>query len=128
MELIFKSAAAALTAAVITLLIKHRNPEISFLISACTVTLILIAVTGFAAGLRDLTEMVRTLAAGEERVLAPVLKCLAIGVVTRFTGDLCRDSAQAAVASAVELAGTVCAASVAMPLLLSTLKMIGGLV
>ena len=61
-------------------------------------------------------------------MIAPIMKCLAIAIVTRIASELCKDSAQNAAAAAVELAGTVCAVSTVMPLLMSVLKMIGGLV
>ena len=59
---------------------------------------------------------------------APVLKCAAVAIVTKLSAELCRDASQGAAAGAVELAGTVCALSIAMPLVMSMLKMIGGIV
>lgn len=127
MELIIKAAAAALTAAVVGLLIKRSNPEISLLLSSCTVALIMIAAIGFAQGIRELANAVKTIAGSQSTLIAPVLKCVAIGIITKLSSELCRDSAQAAAATAVELAGTICALSVAMPLILSMLKMVGGM-
>lgn len=128
MELIIKAAAAALTAAVVGLLIKRANPEISLLLSACTVALILIAAMGFAGGLRELSEAVKTIAGSSQTLVGPVLKCVAVAIITKISTELCRDASQSAAAAAVELAGTVCAMSVAMPLIMSMLKMIGGMV
>ena len=128
MELLIKAAAAALTAAAIGLLIKSRNPEISLLLSTCTVALILIATLGFVGGIKDLADAVKTIAGSEETLTGPVLKCLAIAIVTKICSELCRDSSQAAAAAAVELAGTACAMGVAMPLIMSMLRMIGGMV
>lgn len=127
MELLFKAAAAALTAAAVGLLIKNRNPELSLLLGAGTAALILIASAGFLKGLRELADTVKTIAGSSEALIAPVLKCVAIAIVTRIAAELCRDASQAAAASAVELAGTVCAMSAAMPLLMSVLRMIGGM-
>lgn len=128
MELVLKASAAALTAAIVCLLIKRGNPEISLLLSICTVSLILIAALGFAEGIRELASAVKTVAGSSETLAAPVLKCVAIAIVTRVTAELCRDSSQGASAAAVELAGTICAMSVALPLILSMLNMIGGMV
>lgn len=128
MELVLKASAAALTAAIVCLLIRRGNPEISLLLSICTVSLILIAALGFAEGIRELASAVKTVAGSSETLAAPVLKCVAIAIVTRVTAELCRDSSQGASAAAVELAGTICAMSVALPLILSMLNMIGGMV
>ena len=128
MELVLKASAAALTAAIVCLLIRRGNPEISLLLSICTVSLILIAALGFAEGIRELASAVKTVAGSSETLAAPVLKYVAIAIVTRVTAELCRDSSQGASAAAVELAGTICAMSVALPLILSMLNMIGGMV
>ena len=52
---------------------------------------------------------------------------LGIAIVTKLASELCRDSSQSAVASSVELAGSICALSVAMPLIISMLKTIGAM-
>lgn len=123
-----KSAAAALTAAAVGLLIKKSNPEISMLLGACVTALIVTAAMGFAEGIKELSETVKNIAGGTETLIAPVVKCLAVAIITKLSSDLCRDSSQAAVASAMELAGSICAMSIAMPLILSVLKMIGGFI
>lgn len=128
MELLIKAAAAALTASAIGLLIKRSNPELALLLSACTVTMILIASTGFLNGLQELTQAVKTIAGAGETLTGPVLKCVAAAMITKLAAELCRDSSQGAAAAAVELAGTVCALSAALPLIMGMLKLIGGMV
>ena len=128
MELIGKAAACAILAAMVGLLLKKQNPETALLLGAVTVLGILSASMGVLDGLRELRKLVSELLGGGEAYLAPVVKCLVIGIVTRFAADLCKDSSQSAAASAVELAGTVSAVTVVMPLLTSVLKLIGGLI
>ena len=128
MALIYKAAAAALTAAILTLLIKKQNPEIGLLLSAVTVMLILLSSTGMLGGILELRNLVKSLTGGSDLLITPVLKCLGIAIVTRIASDLCKDSSQNAAAAAVELAGSICAMGTVMPLLMSVLKMIGGMV
>lgn len=128
MELIYKASALALLSAVVSLLLKKQNPEAALLLSVLTAVGILIAAMGLLNGLQELREQIRKILGGSEVLIAPIMKCLAIAIVTRIASELCRDSAQNAAAAAVELAGTVCAVSTVMPLLMSVLKMIGGLV
>ena len=109
MELIFKAAAVALVSAAVGLLIKRTNPEMSLAVGACTVAMIALAAMSFAGELKSFIKTVKTIAGTSDVLIAPVLKCVAI-------------------AAAVELAGTVCAMSVAMPLIVSVLRMIGGMV
>lgn len=128
MELIYKASALALLSAVVSLLLKKQNPEAALLLSVLTAVGILIAAMGLLNGLQELREQIRKILGGSEVLIAPIMKCLAIAIVTRIAAELCKDSAQNAAAAAVELAGTVCAVSTVMPLLMSVLKMIGGLV
>lgn len=128
MELIFKAAAVALVSAAAGLLIKRTNPEMTLAIGACAVAMTALAALNFAGELKSLIKTVKTIAGTSDVLIAPVLKCVAIAAVTKLTSELCRDSTQGASAAAVELAGTVCAMSVAMPLIVSVLRMIGGMV
>lgn len=128
MELIYKASALALLSAVVSLLLKKQNPEAALLLSVLTAVGILIAAMGLLNGLQELREQIRKILGGSEVLIAPIMKCLAIAIVTRIASELCKDSAQNAAAAAVELAGTVCAVITVMPLLMSVLKMIGGLV
>ncbi len=128
MEIVIKAAAAALTAAVIGLLIKQKNPELALLLSVCTVTMILLVSVGLLSGLRELIRTVQTMIGSHETLTSPLIKCFAVALVTKLTAELCTDASNRAAAAAIELAGTICAASLMMPLLISVLKMIGGMI
>ena len=127
MELLFKSAATALTAAVLGLLLRRKNPELTGLLSMAAIAVLLLAALQWAMPFRELRETVRTMTEGKETLLAPVLKCVAAAIVTQIAADLCRDASQSALASAVELTGTLFALGISMPLIVGMLKMLGGL-
>ena len=128
MELIVKAAALALTAALIGIVLRRTNPELSLLLSICTVVLIMGAALGFAKSFTELAQTVQRIFGVSETLIKPVLKCVAVAIITKMTSDLCKDSSQAAAASAVELAGTVCALCIIMPLLMSMLTALGGMI
>ena len=128
MELIVKAAALALTAALIGIVLRRTNPELSLPLSICTVVLIMGAALGFAKSFTELAQTVQRIFGVSETLIKPVLKCVAVAIITKMTSDLCKDSSQAAAASAVELAGTVCALCIIMPLLMSMLTAIGGMI
>lgn len=128
MELILKAAALALTAALIGIVLRRTNPEMTLLLSICTVVLIMGAALGFAQSFTELAQMVQRIFGVSETLIKPVIKCVAVAIITKMTSDLCKDSSQAAAASAVELAGTVCALCIIMPLLMSMLTAIGGMI
>lgn len=128
MELILKAAALALTAALIGIVLRRTNPEMTLLLSICTVVLIMGAALGFAKSFTELAQTVQRIFGVSETLIKPVIKCVAVAIITKMTSDLCKDSSQSAAASAVELAGTVCALCIIMPLLMSMLTAIGGMI
>ena len=127
MALLWKAAAAALMTALLALLIKQRAPEMAFLLSLATVCILMLSIIGFSAGIRDLAKEIKTLTGSDSLYLAPILKCVAISFVAKVTGEICRQASQVALASVVDLAGTICAMSVVLPLILSMVRRIGGL-
>ena len=128
MDIMLKCAAAALTATVICLLIKRTNPEMSMLLSAGAIVVIMTAAMGFARSITELASMVKAMTEDGDVMIVPVLKCVGIGAITRISSELCRDAAQSsAAAAAVDMAGTLCAIGVSMPLIISMLKLIGGM-
>ena len=128
MELVLKAAALALTAALMGIVLRRTNPELTLLLSICTVALIMGAALGFAKSFTELAQTVQRIFGVSETLIKPVIKCVAVAIITKMTSDLCKDSSQAAAASAVELAGTVCALCIIMPLLMSMLTAIGGMI
>ena len=128
MELVLKAAALALTAALIGIVLRRTNPEMTLLLSICTVVLIMGAALGFAKSFTELARTVQRIFGVSETMIKPVIKCVAVAIITKMTSDLCKDSSQSAAASAVELAGTVCALCIIMPLLMSMLTAIGGMI
>lgn len=123
-----KAAAASLMASTICLLLRRHNPEVALLLGLMTALAVFSATLRVLDGLRDFRGLIRQLIGNEsETLLSPVVKCLAISVVTRFSAESCRDSSQHAAAAAVEFAGSACSIASVLPLLMSVLKTIGGL-
>ena len=126
MEPMLRISAAAVCALLSCLLLKRTNPELAAALGMAAVGMILLASLNMGSGLKDLRDTLRDRFQLKETMMQPVLKCVATGIVTRLTADLCKDSSQNAVASAVEVAGSFCALGIIMPLLVSMLKMVGG--
>lgn len=123
-----KYAALAIMSSVSCLLIKRSNPEISFLISVAAVTLMYIASCSIMREAMSSLKSTASLFKASSSLILPVLKCIGIAAMTKFSSDLCKDASQSALASAMETAGTLFAAAVSMPVIISMMKMIGGMV
>ena len=78
MELIYKSVAAAITSAVIILLIKRHNPELSTLLSISAVVVILLSALGFVMELKELIRSAIRFSGTSEIYISAILKCLAV--------------------------------------------------
>ena len=126
MELMMKAAAAALLALLAGLIVRKSNPELAALLSISSVLVILFGSVGMSKGLQELQTLLREDFGLDLSMMLPLVKCLASAIVTRLTADLCRDNAQSAAASAVELAGSFTALGIVLPLVFSVLRMIGG--
>lgn len=127
MAWLVKACAAAVTAAVLGVLLKKTNAELTLLLGLLTVVLIAMAALSFLQEIGQLLDEIYTMTDKSDMMLRPVLKCLAVSILTKLSADLCREAGQSAGASALELAGTVCSLRLTLPLLLQTMKLIGGL-
>lgn len=127
MALLLRISAGTVCALMTILLLKRTNPELSSLLSLALVVLILFSSLGIGVGFQELRKCLSEQFGLDESYYLPVMKCCAAAVITRLTADQCRDSMQTAAASAVELAGLFCSLGILMPLLITTLKMLGGL-
>ena len=76
MEVIFKASSAAVSALIISMLIKRSNPEISTLLSLCTIVVITFASMVMLDGIRELRAWIERLCGSSELYVRPVIKCL----------------------------------------------------
>lgn len=127
MELIFKAVIVGLTGAVLTLLIKRTNPEISIVLAFALCTLIGGLALKALSSVLEVLELAQLGGALSSAYTAPVIKCVGIGICAKLGGDLCRDAGQSAVASTVELCGASCALYVSLPLVKTLLRLLGEL-
>jgi len=128
MEIIAKNAAAAILASTVCLLIKKQNPEFSLAISAALSALIMLASSTLLSSIKELINCAVDMLGASTTLIRPILKCMGVGLISKFGSDICRDASYSALASSLELCGTLCAAALAVPVLISTLKMIGSMV
>lgn len=123
-----RAASAAVIGSILALLLKKYTPELSLLTALATglaVVWFTASICGSIAGaLRRAAEMSGVAAI----YVAPVMKCVGIGLVTNLAAQVCKDADQGTAASAVELCGVFCALYVALPLIESLLAVVEKLV
>lgn len=127
MELIIKAVVIGVTGAVLTLIIKKTNPELSTLLTL-TICMVIVGMSmKIFSSITEVLDLVELESGFSSAYTAPILKCVGIGITARMGSDICKDSGQEAVASGVEICGAVCALYVSLPLIKTMLRMIGEL-
>lgn len=124
MDSVFKAAALAISAAIMALVLRRRNPEIALCLTLCACVLLLIKALNPAPALLELISRARELSGLNNALFAPLIKCVGIGIVARLGADSCRDAGSAGLASAVELSGALAAVFTALPLFSALLGMV----
>ena len=114
MALVTQAAALCVIAALLGLVLRRSNPEITLLLALAEP---LTELLRFLERLAEQSGVSRTL-------LTPLYKTVGIALVVKVGGGLCRDAGESALAAALEFAGTVCALLTALPLLRAVLELI----
>ncbi len=125
--MIFKAVAIGIAGVSVALLLKKNMPEMALLLSVATAVIILgLALEGFLGISRFVEEMI-TSTGLSSAIVSPVIKTVGIGLVTKLTSDICRDSGQTTAGTVVDTAGTIAAVTVALPLMKTVFSMISSL-
>lgn len=127
MEAMAKLAAVGVTAVVLSAVLKKNTPELALLL-ALAAGLWMLAQA--AAGLGAAVAMMRELAghAGvSEVLLEPVVKAVALSILTKLTAELCKSVGEGGVAAFVETAGAALALLAALPLVRAVAQLMGEL-
>lgn len=127
MEVMAKAAAIALLCASCSLLIKSKNPEYSFALTAVCAVCVCAAAVGMITSLSDFVSGVIKNSGLPAAVFIPVIKCVGIAVLTKLVCGLCKDAGQSSVSTAVEYLGSAAAVFTALPLIQTLLKTLEGL-
>ena len=127
MDLVLRAVILGVVGSVLGLVLRKNSPEIGLVLAIAAALLIVGLGIEFLATLLDFVELLTETAGLSPTLIAPVLKTVGIGILTRLAVDICKDAGQGAIASSVELAGTVAALYIALPLIQTVFQMIGGL-
>ena len=127
MELFWKISAVCVLTAVLCLLLRRYSPESALVLSMICAVLALAAALGLLSPVLSFLRELRALSGMEPAAFAPLLKTVAIGILTQITGAFCLDAGEQALCRVVELCGTILAAYCALPLAELVLELLRGL-
>ena len=127
MEVMVRVAAVAVTAAVLGAVLRKNTPELSLLLAlAAGIWMLSLTANALGSALELLKELT-ALTGVEEELLRPVVKTVAISLITRLTAEVCRGTGEGGVAAFVETAGTVLALGVSLPMIRAVMILMGEL-
>lgn len=127
MEAMAKLTAVGVTAVVLSAVLKRNTPELALLLTlAAGLWMLTLAAGGLGAVVELMEELARQ-AGLSETLLEPVVKTVALSILTKLTVEICRSAGESGVAAFVETAGAVLALLVALPLVRAVAQMMGEL-
>ena len=127
-ETAVKIAVLAVCAVLCAGVVRRGVPEFALLLALGTGVCIVLMMYDALEQVLAAIERLAGIAQLDHWVLSPVIKTVAISVLTKITGELCRCAGEGGIAAFVETAGTILALAVALPLAEGVLEMMGQLV
>ena len=120
-------AAVGVTAVVLSAVLKKNVPELALLLTLAAGLWILGAAAEGLGAIKALLEELAGQAGLSEALLEPVLKTVALSILTKVMAVVCRSGGEGGVAAFVETAGTVLALLAALPLVRAVAQLMGEL-
>ena len=107
---------AAVIASVLAVVLKKSGAEYSFILTVCTVCLILAYI--LSTVVVSVTEIGDIFARSniKESYVVILLKCVGICFLTEFSCDCCKDASQNALSGVVLISGRICVLITSLPL------------
>ena len=127
MEAMAKLTAVGVTAVVLSAVLKKNTPELALLLALAAGLWMLFLVADGLGAVVVLMEELAGQAGLSEALLEPVMKTVALSILTRLTAEICRSAGEGGVAAFVETAGTVLALLAALPLVRAVARLMGEL-
>ena len=122
-----KLTAVGETAAVLSAVLKRNTPELAMLLALCAgLWMLALAAEGLGAAMALMRELAGQ-AGLSEALLEPVVKAVALSILTRLTAEICRSAGEGGVAAFVETAGSALSLMAALPLVRAVAQMMGEL-
>lgn len=117
MEQVLQITAVCVLAALLAVVIRRGAPEVALLLGLGTVIIALLTLSGSLRELMNFFTRLNEQTGVSGEIFLPLYKTVGIALVVKIGSGLCKDAGAAALASAVEIAGAICALLVAIPLL-----------
>ena len=127
MTILLKALAVAIIAGLLSVTLEKTVPGISLLLAVVVPAMVLLLSMSILEPIVSFLHRLGSAFGVSGMYTAPLIKCLAIALVTRLGVSLCKDAKQSGAAGALELVGSFASLYAALPLLEAFLSMMEGL-
>lgn len=127
METLLRAAAAAIVGAVLIAIVKKQNGALGLALSLACCCLLAAALLNLVQPLLEFAGRLRETAGISSAFLSPLLKTVAVGLVTEIASSVCSDAGEGSLARLTNLCGAAAALYCTLPLLEAALELIGAL-
>ena len=109
------------------ILIKQTKPELSILLSISVSIVIILMLVNKVQSIAIYFKSIFKRTGVEETLLLPLFKIIAIGYLSEFGANICQDSGSSSIADKILFSAKIIILIISMPILISVLDLIVGL-
>lgn len=124
MEMVARIAALCIVAALLALILKRGTPELGLLLTVVAAVVVLLDLLGEMAEIVSFLDELAERSGAGRALFIPLYKTVAIALVVKLGGGLCKDAGESALGSLVETSGAICALLAALPMLRTALELL----
>ena len=116
MDTVWRILAIVLIAVIIVTLLKETSPDMAYLLVLAVCCVAVFLFLDFAVPIRQNLQSFFAVIELPEEIFLPLIKMLAIAIMTKIGADICRDAGESAFGNLVEMAGAFTAILLSFPL------------
>lgn len=124
---IFKIIAIGLITTVAVLVVKQTKPEIAVFVGLAGSLLIFIEIMGMVSEVFIVFNSIVTKTGVSSELFGVLMKIIGVGYLTEFSASLCADSGNTSIADKIMLGGKIVILVLAIPIFISIINIITGL-
>lgn len=116
-----------LTGAVASLTVKQYKPEVAMVVGTATAVILFFMLLSQVSYVLSIIEMMASNIQIKQEYITAVFKMIAMAYLSQLGSEMCRDAGQNAIAAKIELAGKIFIVVFSIPILLSLMNLLLGL-
>ncbi len=127
MDTLIRAAAAGIISAILIAIVKKQSSALALTLSLACCCLLGASLLSLARPLVTFADQLRETAGMSSAFLTPLLKTVAIGLITEIAASICTDTGESSLSRLIQLCGAAAALYCALPLMQAVLELVESL-